>query len=205
MSLFLEYPMICCGVYDICNHNSSKYLNKIVECENGSVDLQKASELFIKASQQNHPLAHYNLARLYEEGKGVELDIIEAAKLFHRASRSGNQRAKGRLTLLYTTFATSVGDEVEELKAYQGMEEKLGLRGEALGPRDRELNRGLMYMWGIGIQRDRVRAYLLFESSAKKGSKLAEELLKYCEPKLNETMQRKVNQMRGTIEVFGRK
>ena len=157
---------------------------------------------FLKASRQNHPLAHYNLARLYEDGKGTELDLIEAAKLFHKASRSGNQKAKGRLDLLYTTFATSVGDEVEELKAYKGMEEKLGLGGEALGPRDRELNRGLMYMWGIGIQRDRVRAYLLFESSAKKGSKLAEELIKYCEPKLNDTMRRKVNQMRGTSEVF---
>ena len=90
--------------------------------------MKKAYNLFLKASKQNQPLAHYNLARLYEEGKGAELDIIEAAKLFHKASRSGNQRAKGRLDLLYTTFATSVGDEVEELKTYKGMEEKLGLR-----------------------------------------------------------------------------
>ena len=27
----------------------------------------------------------------------------------------------------------------------------------------------------------------------------------YCEPKLNDTMRRKIDQMRGTAEVFGRK
>jgi hypothetical protein len=49
MNLFLEYPMICCGVDDICNHNSSKYLNKIIECENGGVDLKLFNKYLSKS------------------------------------------------------------------------------------------------------------------------------------------------------------
>jgi tRNA A-37 threonylcarbamoyl transferase component Bud32 len=56
-----------------------------------------AAKWFQKAAARNSPPATYDLAQMYEEGRGVPRDPAEARRLYQHAAELGNQDAKNWL------------------------------------------------------------------------------------------------------------
>ena len=63
----------------VCYHNG----------EGTSIDLEKALEMFTKASELNSPAALNNLASMYRYGEGVPQDYEKAAMYYKRAAKLG--------------------------------------------------------------------------------------------------------------------
>jgi len=63
----------------------------------GSHNIQKnyraAFYWFHKAAEQEHKLAQYNLGKLYLEGKGTEINLLQAKKLLKKATDAGIYKA----------------------------------------------------------------------------------------------------------------
>jgi TPR repeat protein len=60
-----------------------------------------ASELLIPPAQLGDPLAQTYLGFMYQEGRGVPRDYVEAARWFHAAAEQGQPTAQFFLALLY--------------------------------------------------------------------------------------------------------
>jgi TPR repeat protein len=56
--------------------------------------------LYREAAELGHAVAHNNLGRLYETGRGVARDLREARKWYQQAADQGNQQARQRLDKL---------------------------------------------------------------------------------------------------------
>lgn len=54
-------------------------------------DYEKAAKWYKAAASQNHMLACYYLGKLYDQGKGVDLDEEKAASLYNKVIELGNQ------------------------------------------------------------------------------------------------------------------
>ena len=61
---------------------------------------QDAFKWFTKSAAQGYTYAQSNLAKCYEDGKGVKKDIPEALKLYGKAAEKGHTRAKENLRRL---------------------------------------------------------------------------------------------------------
>ncbi len=56
---------------------------------------------YLKAAQQGNSNAQYNLAVLYENGRGTAVDFAQANKWYRKASMQGDPLAIGNLGMLY--------------------------------------------------------------------------------------------------------
>ena len=65
----------------------------------GGVTPDKATAFrwYLKAAEQNHPDAQYNVGYMYENGDAGTIDLAEAKKWYSKAAANGNQRAKNKL------------------------------------------------------------------------------------------------------------
>jgi TPR repeat protein len=61
---------------------------------------EEAARWFQKATDKGNPAAMYNLATMYETGRGVAKDPGQALDLFRRAAALGNSEAQRRLNEL---------------------------------------------------------------------------------------------------------
>ena len=62
---------------------------------------QSAARWFELAAKQGHRDAHFQLATMYEHGRGVPQDFTEAARLYRTAAEAGDERAPVMLGELY--------------------------------------------------------------------------------------------------------
>ena len=67
----------------------------------GGVNVTEAFRWFLRAAEQGHATAAFNVAALYAEGTGVEQDIKSAMSWYAIASAGGLKEAAGRLASLY--------------------------------------------------------------------------------------------------------
>ncbi len=68
--------------------------------EAGDPDPQSAARWFAAAASAHHPLAEYELGRMFEEGIVVKKDIARAEELYEEASARGVWDATVRLAAL---------------------------------------------------------------------------------------------------------
>ena len=64
-------------------------------------DYKMAAKWYRKSADQGFAQAQYNLALLYEDGKGMEQDYYEAAQWYKRAANNGFAEAQNNLGVLY--------------------------------------------------------------------------------------------------------
>jgi TPR repeat protein len=69
-------------------------------------DQRKAAELYSKAAEEGVSFAQFNLARMYESGRGVALDRVEAYKWYTLA---GDMRQRDRLAAKMSWFQVAEG------------------------------------------------------------------------------------------------
>ena len=60
----------------------------------------EAAECFLKAAEQGHAEAQFNLGICYEDGDGVPWSYIEAVKWYTKAAEQGHEEAKMLLDIL---------------------------------------------------------------------------------------------------------
>lgn len=57
-------------------------------------DYQQAMQWYLKAADQNHTRAMYNIGFMYQRGQGVTKDDITAKNWFQKAANLGSEKAK---------------------------------------------------------------------------------------------------------------
>ena len=69
--------------------------------ENDKNNYKKAEFWYAKASEQQNPVANYNLALIHDYGKGVQVDNAKAVRLYENAANKGISSAKLNLANYY--------------------------------------------------------------------------------------------------------
>lgn len=122
----------------------------------------RAAELWRPLAERGYALAQYNLAILYEEGRGLPRDPLLAAVWYRRAADQNMPLAKLNLGLMYLRGA---GVAENHPLAAQLIQE-----AAAQGNAKAQNNLGQMYWQGLGVIRDAAAAVRWFQAAARQGN-----------------------------------
>ena len=114
--------------------------------------------------------AQYNLACCYANGKGVERNMKEAAKLFEEAAKQGHPEAQCRLGLCYEYGEGVKQDKEKAVRLYR--------KAAAQWEDHAQFNLGCCYADGQGVQRDEFKAAQCFYKAARRGNQDAKDALR---------------------------
>lgn len=128
-------------------------------------DLDAAIPLLRRAALKGAAPAQYDLGKLYEQGLGVDQDMIEARNLISKAAEAGHVGAMYDLALF---MAEGEGGPVDEAGAVEWFS-----KAADHGFLDAQYNLGVMYAEGIGAQQDLAEALYWFELATRKGDSAA--------------------------------
>ena len=123
--------------------------------------LAEGVRLVRQAAENGLPAAQYRLGKLYETGRGVEMDVEEARRWTERAASAGHRNAMHNLGILYA----------EGRGAPQNFEEAARWFEEAalLGATDSQFNLAVLYEQGLGVPESPSDAYIWFSIAARAG------------------------------------
>lgn len=130
-----------------------------------------------KLAKNGNPQAQYQLATMYESGRGVEKNINLAKQWYEKSAAKNYSAAKHRLT--YLEIKTGGFKETHKSWVNQLASEAKRGDGEAM------FILGDMYENGIGVKKSLKRAEGYYKSSASKGNVDAENRLFNIEQKVN--------------------
>jgi uncharacterized protein len=123
-------------------------------------DSAEAATWYLKAAEQGHVSAQWNLSCLYAYGEGVRQDYTEALLWAHKAAEYGHdayaQRAVGSA---YEHGQGVTQDYTEAVNWYR----KAAEQRNALA----QFNLGTMYRFGLGVPRDLVNAHMWIDLAAR--------------------------------------
>ena len=105
-----------------------------------------AFKRWLSAAGRGDPIAQVALGCLYENGRGVERDYVEAAKWYREAARQGIVVAQSKLGALYKN---GVGVEQNYERAAEWYR-KAAEQGDAAG----QTGLGSLYHLGLGLEQD---------------------------------------------------
>ncbi|ASQ46692.1 tetratricopeptide repeat protein [Legionella clemsonensis] len=114
------------------------------------------------AAQKNDKVGQYNLALLYEDGKGMPVDYTKARALFAKAAELGYKNAMTQLAQLYFNGLGGPKDEQQALHWYK--------KAAALGESDALYQLGLLSETGVATKLDFANAVNYYQESANKGN-----------------------------------
>ena len=123
-------------------------------------DYGTAWRLLRPLAEQGDAAAQYGLGVMYERGRGVRQNDVEAVKWYRLAAKQGHAKAQSNLGLMYVNGQGVMRDHAEAVKwfrlaAVQGNAEALS-------------NLGYMYGHGRGVQQDYVLAHIWFTLAASR-------------------------------------
>lgn len=111
--------------------------------------------------------AQYRLAKAYEHGEGVDIDLVRARQWTERAANAGDARAMHDLGVY---FARGDGGPINETAAFRWFR-----RAAAQGIADSQYNLGVLYEQGRGVSEDTAEALFWYELAARNGDQAAAE------------------------------
>ncbi len=123
--------------------------------------LVEAARLYRVAAERGVVTAMYNLARMFDKGRGVARNIAEAAAWYEKAANADHTAAQASLGTLYEFGDGVVGNLVEALRLYRLAADK--------GDSHAMASLGYLYAQGKGVIRDHVEARKWYELAAEKG------------------------------------
>lgn len=125
-----------------------------------SVAAQDLASIRAKA-EAGDPVAMFGLAILYESGKDVPIDRVEAAKWYLRSAEAGFAEAQNSIGSMY-----QAGQGVEkDFKKAREWYEKAASQGHIEGTH----NLAFMYDEGLGVEEDNRKAIELYVKAAEGG------------------------------------
>ncbi|MEZ5994542.1 MAG: tetratricopeptide repeat protein [Hyphomonadaceae bacterium] len=127
---------------------------------NGSGGEASAATLAASAPAQDAQTL-YALARAYEQGEGVSVDLARARSLTERAANEGHLRAMHDLGVFYARGEGGASDDEAALGWFR--------RAAEAGVTDSQFNVGVFYERGRGVAADNDEALYWFMLAAKSG------------------------------------
>ncbi|MES1200805.1 MAG: hypothetical protein ABUS57_05090 [Pseudomonadota bacterium] len=117
--------------------------------------------LLRRAADHGMAMAQYRLAKIYERGEGVPVDLTQARQWTERAAGGGNRRAMHDLGVYY---ARGEGAPLDEQAAFRWFRQ-----AAELGVTDSQYNLGVLYQQGRGIGASPSEALFWFLVAARQG------------------------------------
>lgn len=133
--------------------------------ENIEHNYKKALYWYRRAAEVNNPIGQFNLALMYEYGKGIDVDYADAFKWYFKAASSGFAPAQYGLATMYLE---GQGVWVNHRKARRWYE-KAAEQGDAFA----QYQLAQMYENGIGVRKDLSKAKILYKQSMLNGNSQA--------------------------------
>jgi TPR repeat protein len=135
-------------------------------------DLQKAKDLFEKASDGGHPQAPTDLGAMYFNGTGVAKDIATAVKWYGIGAERGDYWAAANLAFIYAKGPAKMRD-VQKSVEFAGLAVALDKYGES--PKNRDFLKSLPEEGKRGVIKDLIGQ--VGAENAQTGSSLDETLV----------------------------
>lgn len=124
-------------------------------------DLESAIPLLRRAALKDAAPAQYDLGKLYEQGIGVDQDMIQARSLISKAAENGHVGAMYDLALF---MAEGEGGDLDEQGAVDWFR-----KAADQGFLDAQYNLGVMFAEGIGAEQNLPEAMFWFELASRQG------------------------------------
>ena len=134
----------------------------------------------IRSASQTLPAAQYRLAKLYENGIGVEKDTSLARDLTERAARAGNRIAMHDLAIFY---AYGNGDVSVDMETAAGWFAKAAERGVV----DSQFNLAILFENGQGVEQSLPDAYFWYSVAGKQGDQTAAARISALEGQMSQS------------------
>ncbi len=128
-------------------------------------EYKTAVKIWSELAATGDPEAQSMLGVIYENGEGVALDLVEAAKWYRKAADRGYAEAQLNLGVLYENGEGVEKDPVQAAKWYR----KAARQGELLA----QYTLGLMYRKGRGVPHDNEQAAHWLGKVAERGYAVA--------------------------------
>ncbi len=160
----------------------------VMSSATASADYQKGldaynAEDYATALREWRPLANqglasaqYNLGVMYDNGRGVPQDDVEAVKWYRLAADQGLASAQYNLGNMYDNGRGVPQDDVEAVKWYRLTADQ--------GLASAQYNLGVMYDNGRGVPQDDVEAYKWWNLAAAQGNAFAKSHKEIVEKKM---------------------
>ncbi len=113
---------------------------------------------FLAAAKEEHALAQFNVALMYEQGLGVSKDEKEALLWYEKSASQGNSAAQFNLGVLYENGRGTAVDFAKANEWYR----KASVQGDGLAIG----NLGMLYIRGQGVKENKVAGVALLIMSA---------------------------------------
>lgn len=130
----------------------------------------QALEEWQPLADAGEPDAQHSLGMMYEYGRGVAQDDVEAARWYEKAAEQNNSEAQYRLGVFYDNGWGVARNDTLAAKWY----ERAAHRGHAFAQHDL----AYMYLKGSGVPQDKVQAYKWLKiASAQRADLMGKHLL----------------------------
>lgn len=120
-------------------------------------DYSKAFSLWKRSARSNNPAAMYNIALLYEQGKGVTQDDSKSQKWYQRAAENG-------YILAYYQLGKSYSQLGEHRDAYEWF-----VKAAETGDVRAQHELSVIYLKGVGVKKNIVKSFEWMLSAAQGG------------------------------------
>ncbi len=140
-------------------------LSKIV-----AVDANVALSWYMKAAQQGHSVAQYNVARMYQEDKyGIAQNMTMVVAWYEKSAKAGFMYAEKNLAILYRDGTGVPEDKARAVRLFQAAANQ----GESYS----EAEIGAAYMSGNIYRLDQAQAITWLQKAATQGDSYAQRQL----------------------------
>ncbi|MEE2862811.1 MAG: tetratricopeptide repeat protein [Gemmatimonadota bacterium] len=118
-------------------------------------------------AEEGDALAQLNLGVMYENGRGVPEDDVEAVRWFRLAAEQGNAFSQSNLGTKYLNGEGVPQDDAEAVRWWRLAAEQRYANAQFM--------LGVMYRFGTGVPEDNVLAYMWWNLAAAQGNENAQE------------------------------
>lgn len=126
-----------------------------------SGDYSAAMDEWRPLAEQGNVTAQLQIGWLYDNGKGVTRDQVEAARWYRLAAEQGHEIGQFNTGLMYEKGLGVRQDHAEATRWYRLAAEQ--------GHKSAQFNLGVMYYGGKGVTKDYTTAYIWFSIAATNG------------------------------------
>ena len=126
-------------------------------------DYATALRIFRQLAEQGDASAQYNLAFMYDNGRGVTQDYAEAMRWYRKAAGQGEASAQYNLGVIFFKGQGVTQDYAEAMKWFRIAADQGHVRAQT--------GVGLIYDLGRGVTQDYVQAHMWYNIAAAQGQK----------------------------------
>jgi len=126
-------------------------------------DFATALRIFRQLAEQGDASAQYNLAFMYDNGRGVTQDYAEAMRWYRKAAGQGEASAQYNLGVIFFKGQGVTQDYAEAMKWFRIAADQGHVRAQT--------GVGLIYDLGRGVTQDYVQAHMWYNIAAAQGQK----------------------------------